>query len=226
MARVIPVINCHHGDKACVEGKLAVLRDFTDRAHLDIADARFTLNASWAEPEEWKKIGKGIHLEAHLMVEEPAMLLTGWLDAGAERIIVHLEALQSPPYHAGSVEARELIQKMKGICDTRGAMFVLALNPETPFEALLPYTSLVNDFCLLAVHAGPAGQPFLPLTLQKVRALRAAIPNAKIEVDGGITPETARQAFAAGATSVCAGTHIFANAAPAHAFAALENALQ
>jgi ribulose-phosphate 3-epimerase len=226
MARVTPVINCQHGDKACVTAKLDALRSFTDRVHLDIADARFTLHASWAEPEEWKKIGAGIHLEAHLMAEEPAMLLSGWLDAGAERIIIHLEALQPPPYHVGNMTTQELIQQVKGMCEARGATFVLALNPETPFEALLPYATLVKDFCLLAVHAGPAGQPFLPLTLQKIRALRAAVPDAKIEVDGGVTPETARQAFEAGATSVCAGTYVFENAAPAEAFAALENALQ
>jgi ribulose-phosphate 3-epimerase len=226
MDNIIPVINCQHRDRACVEGKLQVLKQFARSVHLDIADARYTLHASWAEPEEWKKIGAGIELEAHLMVEEPGMVLAGWLDAGAKRVIVHLEALQSFPYHRAKQETQLLIQKMKDLCAAHGATFVLGLNPETPFEALLPYAPLVNDFCLLAVHPGPGGQPFLSLVLHKVRALRTAIPNAKIEIDGGMNAETAKRAFQAGATSICAGTSIFTDEHPQAAFKALQDAVQ
>lgn len=209
-----------------MESKLAVLKQFTDCAHLDVADARFTLHASWAEPETWKQIGQGVRLEAHLMVEDPELVLAGWLDAGATRVIVHLEALQQPPYHVANPKTGDMLQRMKDLCAARGATLVLGLNPETPVEALLPYAPLVTDFCLLAVHAGPAGQPFLSPVLSKVRFLHGAIPQAHIEVDGGIDPETARRAREAGATSVCAGTYIFSHEHPQAAFKALLDAVQ
>ena len=95
---------------------------------------------------------------------------------------------------------------------------MLASNPETPAKKLAPYCEHCKLFQVLAVHPGPASQKFLPLTLAKVRFLRRNVPDAIIEVDGGIIPATARRVAAAGADIAVAGSYIFGSNDPAAAY--------
>ena len=196
---VIPAINCL--DLECVEEKLKVCGTFLPKdgwIHLDVADARFTFNKTWGDPSLWLKFKNHFHLEVHLMVEEPEKVVGEWIKAGAKRIIVHVEAITS--------ETAAQILKMSR---EHGIEIMLSSNPYTDEKTLEPYLKNFSSFQVLSVNPGYTGQPFLPFTLEKVKFLRKASLNAKIEVDGGINRETAKLAKVAGATIVAAASYIF-----------------
>lgn len=172
-------------------------------AHFDVADGIFTFYKSWDEPEILKDIDPTFDFEVHLMVENLQSETKRWLAAGARRVIAHVEVLSPALFAAIADMAR-----------AAGAEVALALNPETPISEAEPYFGSVSNFLILAVHPGLSGQKFLPLVLEKIKSLRRDVPNAKIEVDGGINPETARVAIAAGADSLVSGSDIFDNSDP------------
>jgi ribulose-phosphate 3-epimerase len=99
---------------------------------------------------------------------------------------------------------------------------MLSSNPETPPEDFAPYLRDISRFQVLCVTPGLAGQKFLPLALEKVKWLKYALPDAIIEVDGGITPETAKWAKDAGADSVVSASYIFDNKDPEKAYEELK----
>lgn len=209
---VIPVINCP--DVECAAERVKQISEFLDEkgwVHLDVADARFTFGKSWGDPAGWRNFGKKFNLEVHLMVEQPEKIVEGWARAGAKRFIVHAETLT-----AGSAkEILKIVKKYK-------AEVMLSSNPETSAEALRPYFKDFSEFQVLAVYPGPAGQKFLPTVLEKIRFLRREMPNAKIEVDGGINPETARLVKEAGANVVAVATYLFGSPDLGAAFKELE----
>ena len=137
------------------------------------------------------------------MVEEPERHAEEWIAAGAKRLIVHAEVLNE--------HSAKGIAQMAG---KRGVEVMLSSNPHTTTAELWPYLKLFKEYQVLAVDPGPAGQKFLPVVLQKIRFLRNFAPNAKIEVDGGMTPETAREVKAAGADTVVSSTYIFGSDDP------------
>lgn len=208
---VIPVINCQVGDLECVSRKLGAYEKFSEWVHLDVADGRFTFNKSWNEPEVWAKLKSKARLEVHLMVLEPEKLADDWFRAGAERLIVHKE----------TVEAQALA-RIRAVAAERGARLMIAINPETPVEMLEPDMKEFSEFQLLAVSPGPAGQKFLPIVLEKIKFLRARAPDGRIEIDGGVTPETAKLAKDAGATVVVSGSYLWEKGDPKGAFEDLQ----
>lgn len=212
MAKILPAINCHFGDDKAVAARIRDIENIFDRAaarpeerwaHFDVADGIFTFNRSWNEPELLAEIRPGFEFEAHLMVDSPASIARRWLAAGAKRIIVHVETVSLAAFSEVAAMASAL-----------GAEAVLALNPETSVADARPYFDRASNFLILAVHPGLSGQKFLPLVLEKISVLRREVPDAKIEVDGGINPETARAAIAVGADSLVSGSDIFDNSDP------------
>ena len=115
--------------------------------------------------------------------------------AGAQKIVFHYEATNSPP---------EVISLIKNC----GLKVGLAINPETPVSAILPLASVVDSVLFLSVNPGFYGSTFLPETLSKVKTLRELKPSLDIEVDGGIKPDTIRQAHDAGANKFVSGSYI------------------
>lgn len=225
--QVIPVINCQDFD--CVKVRVGQAQEFacdhgsSGRSssaspdcwiHLDVADGGFTSGYStWRNASDLKNLKRDRHVkfEAHLMVSEPEFILTEWLDAGVNRIIVHLETVQA-------------IDTLVNLCQERGVEVWLAIGPATMAEHAFPYLALVAGCQVLAVEPGRAGQSLQPSALTKVQEIRKAFPKLPIEVDGGITLETAKQCAAAGATQVVAGTAIFTSSDPAAAYQELRQA--
>ncbi len=206
MLEVIPAINCAFGDTECVRAKFTIAEEFAKWAHLDIADGRFTANKTWNDPDQFsvfKSQFSKIQFEVHLMVEDVEAEAMRWLDAGAKRIVAHCEACDF------ALAARLAEEAAK-----RGAEVMLSSSPETPAERYKEYFPILKAFQVLAVHPGLAGQNFLPLTLDKVKFLRGEMPDAKIEVDGGINLETARLSRAAGADIVASASCIFLSGNP------------
>jgi len=99
---------------------------------------------------------------------------------------------------------------------------MLSSNPHTTTAELWPHLKTFKEYQVLAVDPGPAGQKFSPTVLEKIRFLRNFSPNAKIEVDGGITPEVAREVGAAGANVVVSATYIFGSKNPEKAYKKLK----
>lgn len=209
--RVLPVINCL--DLDCVLKTLHKIERFLPAdgwVHLDVADGRFTFHKTWNEPGMWPKLKCAHSLEVHLMVEEPEKMAEDWLKAGAKRLIIHQESV-----------AEEGMKQILNLTHAYGAEVMLALNPETPAETLRMWFGRVKSYQILSVHPGTAGQAFLPLTLLKIRFLREELPDATIEVDGGITPEIARKVKDAGADVITSSHYILAAHDPAAAYAEL-----
>ncbi len=183
--KVIPVINCP--DLACVKKKIEIAKTFLaedDLLHLDVTDGSFAAHQTWADTMQWVKLRSPFGLEVHLMVNHPELYADNWLVAGMRRLIIHGESLTS--------------QSMKEILSTternhNRIEVMLSSKPESDMEDILPYLKYFHSFQVLAVRPGPAGQKFLPFVCEKVRFLREASPDAIIEVDGGMNPETARQ---------------------------------
>jgi ribulose-phosphate 3-epimerase len=192
------------------------------------------------DPEIWKDLtakedlAQDFQLEVHLMVSEPEKIVDAWLAAGAKRVIVHVETLEKGIEDIEIITGR--VQDIKKQCQLTNAVLVLAAQADTDPRKLTQYGDIsgegedgedaISEFCVLAVNPGPAGQPLQPKALELIWALHRALPQAHIEVDGGINPETADRVREAGAISVCAGTYIFSHAHPQEAFGELQNALQ
>ncbi len=184
------------------------------RLHLDISDARFTPNRTWADPEKWKNLikhlkVKDVSFETHLMVEEPEKVLEPWLRAGTKRAIVHVERLKDEEF-------------IRRACEAYKAEPMLALSPETSVEALRPYFKTWNAYQTLAINPGFAGQKFLPVVLDKIKFLRAEVPRATIEVDGGINLETGMLVKACGATDLVSASYVLDAHDPGAAYCELK----
>lgn len=206
--KVIPVINC--ADVDCVKKKIAAAQAFLapgDLLHLDVTDGSFATHRTWADPMEWLKLGSPFAPEVHLMVDQPEGYADNWLAAGARRLIVHLESVNRHSMH-------DLISTAARY----HAKIMISSRPESLSEEFEPFLREFREFQVLAVQPGPAGQEFLPFVLEKVRFLREELPDATIEVDGGMNPETARRAKEVGADTIVSSSYIFNAADPKKAY--------
>ena len=195
---VIPSLNCHFKDSACAKEGARVAEGFSEWIHLDVADGRFTFNKTWGSPAEWKALNSKLKLEVHLMMEEPEKQIMDWIEAGAERIIVHAETLSA-----------ETAEKIEALSKEHAVEMMLAFSPETRLETAREYFKRFSEYQILAVYPGLPNQVFLPIVLEKIRFLRESFPKSNIEVDGGINLETARAVKAAGANILISASHIF-----------------
>ncbi|HVO28956.1 MAG TPA: hypothetical protein VMT81_03170 [Candidatus Paceibacterota bacterium] len=196
---ILPVINCP--DFACVKQKVEAAKRFLPEGnflHCDVADGTFTFNKTWGSPAEWANLRAPYQLEVHLMIEHPEKAIEAWIAAGARRFIIHIETVTD-----------EALVRIFELCDRRNIGVALSSNPETAVGRLEPYLVHFPMFQVLCVHPGLAGQPFLPLALEKVKWLRRECPRAIIEVDGGMDPETARLAKGAGADLIVSSSYLW-----------------
>ena len=171
-----------------------------DLLHVDVMDGHFVPNLTIGPPVV-KSLRKrtDLHLDCHLMVDNPGELLEDFADAGADGCTVHIE-LGDP---------RPLFAAMRDL----GLRVGLTHNPETPVEAVLPYLEEIDILLFMSVHPGFGGQAFIPSVLDKLTTVRRAVDRGELpvelEIDGGINRETAPRAAAAGADILVAGSAIF-----------------
>ncbi|GAC1548361.1 MAG: ribulose-phosphate 3-epimerase [Herpetosiphon sp.] len=147
-------------------------------------------------------------LDCHLMIEQPERYVADFAAAGAGQITVHVEAC---------VHLHSVVHQIKAL----GIRAGVALNPATPLsvvEEILPDLDLL---LIMSVNPGFGGQSFIPHTLDKLRRARALLdahaPAAHLQVDGGINSRTVADVVAAGATSLVAGSSVFAHPGGVHA---------
>ncbi len=180
-----------------------------DRFHLDVMDGRFVPNISFGFPivqEVTKSTDKVC--EVHLMIVEPEKYIPDFKNAGADVLTIHLEAC---------VNLHRNIQQIKSLNMQAG----VAINPHTPVEFLKDILADIDLVCMMSVNPGYGGQTFIIHSLEKIRQLRKLIDdanlNVKIEVDGGVTLENAKQIVEAGADILVAGSAVFKAADPKEA---------
>lgn len=180
-----------------------------DGIHADIMDGHFVANLSMG-PDIVKMARKYIkgHLSVHLMVTHPQNYIDVFADAGADTILIHVEAQCRPI---------DVLQRIR----RRGVRAGITLNPETPAESLTGLDGGVDEILCMTVHPGFGGQRFISEVLPKIGQVRAAFPETDISVDGGITPETAGLCAAQGANIFLAGTAVFEAADAAEEISAI-----
>ncbi len=190
----------------------------TDILHVDVMDGHFVPNISLGVPvvASLRKT-TSLYLDCHLMTTNPADYLAEFAAAGSDLVTVHIEAVPDPSLVAADARAA-------------GLDFGLVLNPATPFDAVAPFVEVCDMLLVMSVQPGFGGQAFMPEVLPKVEAARKLVDSrglpTDIQIDGGITPETAPPARRAGADVFVAGSAIFRADDPVAAMAALRAAIE
>ncbi len=191
----------------------SVERAGADLLHLDVMDGQFVPNLTFG-PFIVDAINRlsDLPLDVHLMIRDPLNLAARFVQAGADWLTIHSEAVADPA--AALLAIRRL-----------GAKAGVSLNPGTPLttiERALPGADLV---LVMSVNPGFGGQEFIASALDKVAAIRKlkaeGRTNAVISIDGGINPQTAKLAVEAGAELLVAGSAIFGSADRAAAIKAI-----
>jgi ribulose-phosphate 3-epimerase len=187
-------------DFARLGDEVARVTPVADLLHVDVMDGHFVPNLTLGPPVvACLRPVTDLFLDVHLMVDNPAVLLADFAEAGADRCIVHVE-LGDP---------RPLFDELRGLDVGVG----LVLNPETPIDQALEYLDEIDLLLVMSVHPGWGGQAFIPEVLDKVAAARKeidarALP-VEIEIDGGINARTAPLAAEAGVDILVAGSAVF-----------------
>jgi ribulose-phosphate 3-epimerase len=172
-----------------------------DWIHVDVMDGHFVPNITIG-PQVVKALRPHAKkpFDVHLMISPVDPYLDAFAEAGADGLTVHPEA--GPHIHRSLQHIRKL-----------GKRAGVVLNPGTPVDALDNLMDLVDLILIMSVNPVFGGQSFIESQLKKIEAARKRIDatgrDIALEVDGGITPETARRAVAAGATVLVAGTSVF-----------------
>ena len=185
-----------------------------DWLHLDVMDGRFVPNISFGIPviSQVSKVAKK-PCDVHLMILEPERYVESFKKAGADHISVHIEAC--PHLHRNNQQIKSLNMKAG-----------VAVNPHTPIDTLKDILGDVDIVLLMSVNPGFGGQSFIPQTLNKIRELRKIIDDnkldVKIEIDGGVTVENAKEILDAGAHVLVAGNTVFAAKNPKEIIAQLK----
>jgi ribulose-phosphate 3-epimerase len=172
-----------------------------DAFHLDVMDGHLVPNISFGPAlVAAVRACTRLPLDVHLMIEDPLRYAPVFQKAGGDTLVFHVESRSDP---------EEVVRAVRRLGVAVGA----AIRPETPFSAVERLVDRVDQVLVMSVHPGFSGQTFLPEVLPKVRAARAALDAlgrpADVSIDGGVVPDTAREAAAAGATFFVCGTSVF-----------------
>lgn len=187
-----------------------------DWLHVDVMDGRFVPNITIGPPvvKALRRVTK-LPLDVHLMIVEPERYVDAFAEAGADTITVHVESCTH--LHRTLAHIRSL-----------GKRAGVTLNPSTSEDTLRYVLEVADQILVMSVNPGFGGQSLIRETLPKVTAIRRMIDERRLpidlEIDGGITADTAKDAIAAGARVLVAGNAVFNTKDYAKAIAAIRSA--
>lgn len=169
--------------------------------HVDVMDGMFVPSISFGMPVMAcvRKRTK-LFMDVHMMVEQPQRYVEEMVRLGADGITIHTEAC-------------DCVADTLGLIRRLGAKAGLAINPETPVAALLPYMDMVDMVLVMTVRPGFGGQKYMMPCMDKIREIRSVIdagyPCVKVQIDGGVLLENVKANLEAGANVIVCGSAVF-----------------
>lgn len=215
MIKIAPSILA--ADFARLGDEIVRVQNHVDMLHVDVMDGHFVPNISLGYPviESIRKV-TDLYFDCHMMTSNPDVYLDDLVAAGGNLLSAHIEVFPDP-----TEVHRKVFQA--------GIDFGLVVNPMTPVASIEPYLTMCSQVLVMSVEPGFGGQKFMPEVLSKAERLRQLIDaeglNVDLQIDGGITVETAPQARAAGVNVFVAGSAIFRQPDPVAAVEQLRKAI-
>ncbi|MEX2214543.1 MAG: ribulose-phosphate 3-epimerase [Phycisphaeraceae bacterium] len=196
-----------------------VLSKGADLLHIDVMDGHFVPNLTMGADmiRGLRKHFPDTYLDVHLMVEHPGDYVEAFAKAGANLFSFHLEVTRpamplqaalpaAQPARAGLVDAFALIDRIHAA----GMHAGMVVNPPTAPHGLEPYLSKLELVLVMSVNPGRSGQAFMPQVLEKTRwAREKGGRRLRVEMDGGLNPQTSKEAVAAGADVLVTASALF-----------------
>ncbi len=183
--------------------------------HLDVMDGHFVPNITYGMPivEAVRRETK-LPIETHLMISNPEKYVEQFVESGADAVTFHVEASDDP---------RPILKRLRSL----GAVAGLAVNPDTPLEAVEPFADDCDLVLVMSVHPGFGGQGFEEVALTKLQQLRDRFgDNLILEIDGGVNDKTIGRCAEAGAQLHVVGSAIFEHSDYAERITTLTSAAQ
>lgn len=183
--------------------------------HLDVMDGHFVPNLSYGMPivESLRRI-TDLALDVHLMISEPAKYAMQFVQAGADAITFHIEAMPAP---------QTLLEEIRAT----GVLSGLAINPSTDMARLRPFAEYCDMILIMSVEAGFGGQSFNPIALERLKEMKSTFGDrVLLEVDGGVNDATIHSCVSAGADLLVVGSALFRQADYCQAMTRLQAAMQ
>ena len=199
MFEIISSPGTDNKDWSSVEKKIELVKPFAKTVHIDVLDGKFAPNTTFLDPVPFSKYSKDLFLEAHFMVEEPLQYIKSFADAGFRRFIGQVEKMSD---QVEFVAEAELLGEV-----------ALALDSDTPVEAVKVPLEDLDSMLVMTVKAGFSGQQFMEQPLEKVKQILEKV-SLPIELDGGINDETIEVGAACGATRFVVTSFLFGFESP------------
>ncbi len=197
MNEILPAIISKDSDE--LQEKLDKVDGVAGWVQIDIMDGVFVPPVTWSCPDDLDQIKTDLHLEMHFMVQNPEDQIESWLHKKVKRILVHEESTD-----------HNNIFKIIDTVKSAGIEVGLVLKIETQISVLEGFIDKIDAVQLMSIDKiGYYGQTFDARVIPKILSLREKFPSVKIEVDGGINFESAKEVLKAGADRLAIGSSIF-----------------